>query len=86
MAIRAVVFDIGGVLVLTPDLGVTRRWETALGLPPGAIDERMHDTWLSSSIGTITEDDVRRAVAVTVVTFSDRPDDRPVPPLARVYT
>ncbi len=63
MAIRAVVFDIGGVLVLTPDLGVTRRWETALGLPPGAIDERTHDTWLSGSIGTITEDDVQRAAA-----------------------
>ncbi len=63
MAIRAVVFDIGGVLVFTPDLSVTRRWETTLGLPPGAIDERMHDTWLGGSTGAITEDDVQRAVA-----------------------
>ncbi len=63
MAIRAVLFDIGGVLVLTPDLGVTRRWEGTLGLPPGAIDERMHDTWLDGSIGAITEDDVQRAAA-----------------------
>jgi hypothetical protein len=33
MAIRAVVFDIGGVLEITPDLGVTPMWETRLGLP-----------------------------------------------------
>ena len=27
MVIRAVVFDIGGVLEITPDLGVDRWWE-----------------------------------------------------------
>jgi hypothetical protein len=32
MAIRAVVFDIGGVLEITPDLGITRQWEIRLGL------------------------------------------------------
>jgi hypothetical protein len=31
MVIRAVVFDIGGVLEITPDLGVDRLWETRLG-------------------------------------------------------
>ena len=35
MVIRAVVFDIGGVLEITPDLGVDRRWEARLGLPAG---------------------------------------------------
>jgi len=35
MAIRAVVFDIGGVLEITPDVGVGRRWEARLGLPTG---------------------------------------------------
>lgn len=62
MAIRAVVFDIGGVLEITPDLGVTRQWETRLGLPPGGLDERMNDVWLAGSIGTITLDDVHEAV------------------------
>jgi epoxide hydrolase-like predicted phosphatase len=62
MAIRAVVFDIGGVLEITPDLGVTRRWETRLGLPAGGLDERMHDTWVGGGIGTITEDEVVQAV------------------------
>jgi putative hydrolase of the HAD superfamily len=60
--IRAVVFDIGGVLEITPDLGVRRQWETRLGLPPGELDERMKDTWLAGGVGAITEDDVHRAV------------------------
>jgi epoxide hydrolase-like predicted phosphatase len=62
MTIRAVVFDIGGVLEITPDLGVTRQWETRLGLSPGQLDERMHDAWVGGSIGTITLDDVHQAI------------------------
>jgi epoxide hydrolase-like predicted phosphatase len=61
MVIRAVVFDIGGVLEITPDLGVTEQWETRLGLPAGGLGERMRDAWAGGSIGTITEDDVHRA-------------------------
>ena len=62
MAIRAVVFDIGGVLEITPDLGVTRQWETRLGLVNGELDERMYDAWRGGSIGTITLDDVHQAL------------------------
>jgi epoxide hydrolase-like predicted phosphatase len=62
MAIRAVVFDIGGVLEVTPDLGITQRWEARLGLPAGGLDERMHEAWVGGSIGTITEHDVHQAV------------------------
>jgi len=62
MAIRAVVFDIGGVLEITPDLGITRQWETRLGLAAGELDERVHDAWRGGSIGTITLDDVHRAL------------------------
>jgi epoxide hydrolase-like predicted phosphatase len=62
MAIRAVVFDIGGVLEITPDLGVTRQWETRLGLVAGQLDERMRDAWRGGSIGTITLDDVHQAL------------------------
>jgi len=62
MTIRAVVFDIGGVLEITPDLGVTRQWETRLGLAAGDLDERMHDAWRGGSIGTITLDDVHQAL------------------------
>jgi len=62
MVIRAVVFDIGGVLEITPDLGVDRLWETRLGLPAGEILERMRDVWRGGSIGTITLDDVHEAL------------------------
>ena len=62
MVIRAVVFDIGGVLEITPDLGVDRWWETRLGLPAGQMAERMHDVWLSGSLGTITLEDVHQAI------------------------
>jgi epoxide hydrolase-like predicted phosphatase len=62
MVIRAVVFDIGGVLEITPDLGVRQRWETQLGLPAGEILARMSDVWQGGSIGTITLDDVHEAL------------------------
>jgi epoxide hydrolase-like predicted phosphatase len=62
MVIRAVVFDIGGVLEITPDLGVDRRWETRLGLPAGDLHARMSDVWQGGSIGAITLDDVHEAL------------------------
>jgi putative hydrolase of the HAD superfamily len=62
VVIRAVVFDIGGVLEITPDLGVQRRWEAQLGLPAGQMRERVGDIWASGNIGAITLDDVHRAL------------------------
>jgi putative hydrolase of the HAD superfamily len=69
MAIRAVVFDIGGVLEITQDLSptrsqdsITRSWETRLGMPAGAIDVRMRDAWVGGSIGTVTLDEVHQAL------------------------
>src|ERR1700761_7742428 len=62
MVIRAVVFDIGGVLEITPDLGLDRRWETRLGLPDGGVLARVRDVWRDGSIGTITLDDVHEAL------------------------
>ena len=69
MAIRAVVFDIGGVLEITQDLSptrspdsITRAWEARLGLATGEIDERMRDAWIGGSIGTVTLDEVHQAL------------------------
>jgi epoxide hydrolase-like predicted phosphatase len=62
MIIRAVVFDIGGVLEITPDLGVTGLWESRLGLGSGELNTRMYDVWRGGSIGTISEHDVYQAV------------------------
>jgi beta-phosphoglucomutase-like phosphatase (HAD superfamily) len=37
MAVQAVVFDIGGVLEITPPTGMTGKWEHVLGLGPGEL-------------------------------------------------
>jgi epoxide hydrolase-like predicted phosphatase len=63
MTIRAVVFDIGGILEITPSLSVTERWESRLGLQAGEINKRMADVWSGGGIGAITEADVDRALA-----------------------
>ncbi|MFI6323189.1 HAD family hydrolase [Nonomuraea sp. NPDC050556] len=54
MAIRAVVFDIGGVLELTPDRGLREKW---------GLDGRMDHIWAAGAIGTVTEQQVHEAVA-----------------------
>jgi putative hydrolase of the HAD superfamily len=63
MSIQAVVFDIGGVLEITPSLGVTELWESRLGLDPGEINRRMHDIWHGGGIGTVSELEVHQAAA-----------------------
>jgi HAD superfamily hydrolase (TIGR01549 family) len=63
MTIQAVVFDIGGVLEITPGLAVTERWESRLGLEAGEINKRMEDVWYGGGIGTISEVGVHRALA-----------------------
>jgi epoxide hydrolase-like predicted phosphatase len=60
--IHAVLFDIGGVLEATPDLGVTEFWEAKLGLAAGELDACLHDAWVDGSIGLITLAEVHRAV------------------------
>src|SRR5262249_48802127 len=60
--IRAIIFDIGGVLEITPKLGVDEKLEQRLGLKPGELNERLHDVWRGGSIGTITLADVHRRI------------------------
>ncbi len=64
MTIKAVVFDIGGVLELDVielvDIGLDARWEQRLGLQPGELDQRMESVWLAGSLGQCTEQDVHR--------------------------
>jgi epoxide hydrolase-like predicted phosphatase len=60
--IRAVVFDIGGVLEIAPGLGVDRAWEVRLGLSAGEINQRMGDVWAAGGLGTITLANVHQAV------------------------
>lgn len=41
--VRAIIFDVGGVLIRTEDHSHRRRWETALGLAPGASETVVFD-------------------------------------------
>jgi epoxide hydrolase-like predicted phosphatase len=61
MTIQAVVFDIGGILEITPDLGWAPAWESRLGLAAGEIGERMADAWRGGEIGTVSEAEVYQA-------------------------
>ncbi len=56
-------FDIGGVLEITPRLGVSETWESRLSLPPGELNERMADAWHGGGIGTVSEREVHQALA-----------------------
>jgi putative hydrolase of the HAD superfamily len=61
MAIHAVVFDIGGVLEITPDpqlRAMTSGWEERLHLTSGAMDERLGDLFAAGSLGGCSEEDV----------------------------
>jgi epoxide hydrolase-like predicted phosphatase len=70
MAIRWVVFDIGGILEVVPEGGdptvrfprMLARWETRLGMPAGelgtqirAMDERLKRAGKDGALGTCTE-------------------------------
>lgn len=58
MAVRAVVFDIGGVLEIAPSLGVPQRWAAVFGLRPEEFEERTDSIWQAGAIGLITEEEV----------------------------
>lgn len=60
--VRAVLFDIGGVLEATPPLGILEEWERQLGLESGEIAMRLFDVFEAGSLGTISERDVYSSV------------------------
>jgi epoxide hydrolase-like predicted phosphatase len=62
MTIRAVVFDIGGVLEITPEMDVSQQWEACLGLPDGEIGRRLADIWAGGTVGTVTERMAHQAI------------------------
>ena len=62
MTIRAVVFDIGGVLEHTPDIGVYDDWARRLALPPGEMRKHLTPVWKAGSVGEISLADVHRRI------------------------
>ncbi len=61
--IKAIVFDIGGVLEITPRTNWVEAWEQRLGLAAGSINHQLHDLWLGGSIGIISEHAVEAGIA-----------------------
>lgn len=55
MTIRAVVFDIGGILKITSDLRKTEKWEKLLNLQPGEFNERLREVWMAGSLGKCSD-------------------------------
>jgi putative hydrolase of the HAD superfamily len=64
MAVRAVVFDIGGVLEVLVDTGLGGRWERRLGLRPGEFFERLRRSGLGrdADLGRVSEGEFARAL------------------------
>ncbi|MEP6895862.1 MAG: HAD family phosphatase [Chloroflexota bacterium] len=54
MTIKAIVFDIGGVLEITPDLGLDKKREQKFNLKPGELNERLREVWVGGSTGILT--------------------------------
>jgi putative hydrolase of the HAD superfamily len=66
MTIKAIVFDIGGVLEITPDLGLDKKWEQKLNLKSGVLNQRLGDVWRGGSIGTISIEQVHQGIGETL--------------------
>lgn len=66
MSIRAVVFDIGGVLLRIQDRGYHRKWETTLGLAEGALGKEIYVSEVSSraTLGQASVGDVWQYVTL----------------------
>jgi epoxide hydrolase-like predicted phosphatase len=58
--IKAIIFDVGGVLLRTHDQSYRRRWETRLGLEPGGAARLIFDSDLGrqAQVGRVTLQDV----------------------------
>ena len=63
MAVRTILFDIGGVLEFTPRTGWEARWEAQLGLKPGELNQRLMQVWKEGSSGQMSEEDVERNIS-----------------------
>jgi putative hydrolase of the HAD superfamily len=61
--IRAVIFDIGGVLEVTPRTGWDQQWEQRLGLGPGSLSDKLRPVWRAGDVGSVTLEDVERNTA-----------------------
>lgn len=62
MTIRAVVFDIGGVLEIKSRTGWVEKWEAYLHLKPGELHELLMDVWREGTFYNISEGEVEKRI------------------------
>lgn len=66
MTIRAVVFDIGGVLEIKSRTGWVEKWEAYLHLKPGELHGLLMDVWIDGSYSNISEEEVEKRIGEIV--------------------
>ena len=62
MTIRAVVFDIGGVLELTPDAGLIEKWGERLHLKPEEFVEQLDSAWGAGALEERSEEELQKSL------------------------
>ncbi|MFI6042694.1 HAD family hydrolase [Nocardia sp. NPDC051321] len=67
MGVRAVLFDIGGVLEVTPPLTFLADWLRRLGLSANEIGPSLFDIWAAGELGRVTEAQVSEAIRIGLV-------------------
>jgi epoxide hydrolase-like predicted phosphatase len=63
-ALRAVVFDIGGVLEMTPETGWREEWAARLGLEPTELVWRLEPTFRGGDLGTVPLAEIEQQAAL----------------------
>jgi epoxide hydrolase-like predicted phosphatase len=63
---KAVIFDIGGVLEINPRTGWEQRWAARLGLEPEELSARLEPVWSAGDVGQVTLAEVERKTAQMV--------------------
>jgi epoxide hydrolase-like predicted phosphatase len=61
--VKAVIFDIGGVLEVNPRTGWEQRWAARLGLEPDELLTRLGPVWSRGDVGELTLREVERRTA-----------------------
>lgn len=69
MAIRAVVFDVGGILEVTPSLNVEEKWEPEFG---AEFQTGLAEVWAAGSVGALSLEQVHEQLGRIIGAEPDR--------------
>jgi epoxide hydrolase-like predicted phosphatase len=66
MSVRAVIFDIGGVLEINPETGWQGRWAQRLGISEATLEAQLEPIWSPGATGEATSDEIERRTGVAL--------------------